>query len=230
MTADERQKQRRERFIAAGIKVFGRKGVSGATVRELCAEAGFTDRYYYALFSDLDNLFAATYEAVTAELVKDLYAAMHLSDKPIAQLAQDGLQSFYRFLQADPDRARILLVEAQIYYYSGKLHFAITDEPYLAILGPVLSRRYPGIDSSGIDVIYTIKTLLGMVISSAAIWCLEGMKMPIDEAVNNQLFVWHGLDVWLRGVAERARHSHLSDGKDPLDAGLVPTGANQRKN
>ncbi|MGH6646797.1 TetR/AcrR family transcriptional regulator [Aquabacterium sp.] len=210
MTAEERQTQRRERFIEAGLEVFGRKGFAAATVRDLCKEAGFTDRYYYALFSDIENLFAATFESVTTELVAALVESFQDPEEGLRLVASKALQAFYRFLKTDERRARILLVEAQIFYYSGRLHSTIKDDPYMGLLIPLLQSRYPGLAQSQLDTGYTLKTVLGMVISSAAIWYLDGMHKSVEEAVENQLFVWDGLDAWLSKVSQTSTQQAIT--------------------
>ena len=58
----ERQTERRERFLAAGLDIFGSVGLRGATVRSLCKAAGLTERYFYQSFTDTDSLFCAVYE------------------------------------------------------------------------------------------------------------------------------------------------------------------------
>lgn len=58
----ERTVERRERFLEAGLQVFGTVGIKGATVRNLCKAAGLTERYFYESFADTDALFCAVYE------------------------------------------------------------------------------------------------------------------------------------------------------------------------
>ena len=44
---EERKAERRRRLIEAGINAFGERGYHAVTVRELCAEAQLTERYFY---------------------------------------------------------------------------------------------------------------------------------------------------------------------------------------
>lgn len=57
----ERVNERRERFLEAGLEVFGSLGMRGATVRKLCKEASLTERYFYESFTDTDDLFCAVF-------------------------------------------------------------------------------------------------------------------------------------------------------------------------
>jgi len=60
LSETERVNERRERFLEAGLEVFGSLGMRGATVRKLCKEASLTERYFYESFTDTDALYART--------------------------------------------------------------------------------------------------------------------------------------------------------------------------
>lgn len=62
LSESERVDERRERFLEAGLEVFGTVGLRGATVRVLCKAAGLTERYFYESFTDTEALFCAVYE------------------------------------------------------------------------------------------------------------------------------------------------------------------------
>lgn len=70
----ERLAERRERFLAAGLEVFGTLGLRGATVRGLCKAAGLTERYFYESFEDTEALFCAVYDKQVAAL-RDYFVA-----------------------------------------------------------------------------------------------------------------------------------------------------------
>jgi AcrR family transcriptional regulator len=62
LSLDQRQQQRREQFLIAGLEVFGRQGFRAATVRGLCREAKLTDRYFYEAYGTMEKLLMAVYE------------------------------------------------------------------------------------------------------------------------------------------------------------------------
>ncbi|MGH9792076.1 MAG: TetR/AcrR family transcriptional regulator, partial [Candidatus Acidiferrales bacterium] len=62
MDSLQRSAERRARLIQAGVQVFGTKGFHSATVKQICAEAGLTERYFYESFENLNALFLATYD------------------------------------------------------------------------------------------------------------------------------------------------------------------------
>lgn len=59
----QRVNERRERFLEAGLEVFGSLGMRGATVRKLCKEARLTERYFYESFTDTEALYCEVFRA-----------------------------------------------------------------------------------------------------------------------------------------------------------------------
>ena len=62
MTLEQRTAERRERFLEAGLNIFGNEGFHAATVRKICKEAGLTDRYFYESYSSMEALLIEVYE------------------------------------------------------------------------------------------------------------------------------------------------------------------------
>src|SRR5690606_9237384 len=62
VAADERRRQRRQQLLDAGLKCFGTVGFRAAGVRDICAEAQLTERYFYESFKNREALFLAVYE------------------------------------------------------------------------------------------------------------------------------------------------------------------------
>lgn len=110
MIAD-RVSERRERFIEAGLECFGTRGYHGVTVRELCAEAGLTERYFYESFKDREALFAAVYQDLITRLRADFMTAAAKEAPRLEEMARAGLGVFFRLLKRDPRVSRMLLVE-----------------------------------------------------------------------------------------------------------------------
>ena len=87
MAPEDRQRERRERFMEAGFEAFGLRGYHSVTVREICAEARLTERYFYESFKDREALFSAIYErqvGVLRERIAGLEARTRWMRKPIA--------------------------------------------------------------------------------------------------------------------------------------------------
>lgn len=114
MTAADRVQERRERLIAAGLQMFGTRGIAAARVDDICAEAGLTKRYFYESFSSPDGLVQAVLEDVLAGLTARVLPAIAtggwLDPRP-------AISTFVNALLADPRLVRLLVVET----HSGAL-------------------------------------------------------------------------------------------------------------
>ncbi len=54
--ADQRRKERREKFLAAGLEAFGTLGYAKATIKGICQLAGLTEPYFYESFENKEDL------------------------------------------------------------------------------------------------------------------------------------------------------------------------------
>lgn len=111
MMIEDRVSERRQRLVDAGLECFGTRGYHGITVRELCAQAGLTERYFYESFKDREALFAAVYQDVVARLRASFLAAAAAHAPDLENMARAGLGVFFRLLKRDPRVSRMLLVE-----------------------------------------------------------------------------------------------------------------------
>src|SRR4051795_2927420 len=72
----DRVAARREALIEAGLDCLHADGLSGASVRSICARARLTPRYFYENFADLDELLIAVVDTVAAEVASAALAAV----------------------------------------------------------------------------------------------------------------------------------------------------------
>lgn len=110
-TIEERQAERRERLIEAGIELFGTRGYATTPVKAICAEAGLTERYFYEAFEDRENLLDAIYDIVIADCAQATVEALDSSSDQLAESMRAGLSAFAHELTRDPRRARIQEIE-----------------------------------------------------------------------------------------------------------------------
>ncbi len=80
-----RRAQTRERLMAAAISVFAARGITGASVEEICEAAGFTRGAFYSNFADKDALVLALIQAEIAHQ----YAAAEQSISAMKAAAGD---------------------------------------------------------------------------------------------------------------------------------------------
>ncbi len=112
-SAEERQAERRRRFLDAALQLFGdAPGYRATTVAALSEAAGLSTRQFYEEFRTLEDVLAALHlqvndwaeEAVVAAVAD----AQHL---PIAERAAALFRAYAANVTADPRRIRITFVE-----------------------------------------------------------------------------------------------------------------------
>jgi AcrR family transcriptional regulator len=110
-SASERTAERRERLIAAGLEVFARRGYSASTVRDVCREAGLTERYFYESFRNREALLGALADRIVDEALEAVAPALADPARDLEEIVRDALGRFVGSLVDDPRRAQLLLVE-----------------------------------------------------------------------------------------------------------------------
>lgn len=108
----ERVRQRRTAVLEAATDLFAELGYRNTSVKQICDEAGLTQRYFYESFADREAALMAVYDEITGQLRTEALAAIEAADPDdLDVVAERGLSAFIGFLTADTRRARIVLIE-----------------------------------------------------------------------------------------------------------------------
>ena len=111
---EQRQAQRRQQFLDAGLEVFGTEGFRLATVRSICRTAQLTDRYFYEEFGNLEGLLQAVYcdcmDRIYQQLMAEL-AQLSAGDS-MREVVESSLEVFFAELE-DPRVARVCMLELE---------------------------------------------------------------------------------------------------------------------
>jgi AcrR family transcriptional regulator len=110
LSPEQVAESQRERLLAAIVEVVGRHGYRDATITEIVKAASVSSRAFYVLFESKEECFLAAFDAVVGhlhELVAD--ASRRPSDWPHKVVA--ALRAAVRFFAAEPDLARLCLIE-----------------------------------------------------------------------------------------------------------------------
>jgi AcrR family transcriptional regulator len=110
-----RKADTRARLLEAAARVYARRGLDGATLDEVAAEAGFTKGAVYGHFGNKENLMLALVEEyLTAQVVEQL--SLFTRDRATWERPLAGSERWMDRLQERPDRFRLfveLWVQAQ---------------------------------------------------------------------------------------------------------------------
>jgi AcrR family transcriptional regulator len=184
MSAQERADARKQQFLDAGKTVFGRLGFQGANVKDVCAAAGLTERYYYEAFGSLPKLFEAVYLQALARLRQALEEAASQSPQDSLAQVRSMISSYFELLKSDRYLARILILE--IYgaapsisnlYEHGVRQFAARIEK---LIGAQDSEFGQQLNSNLLAV-----ALVGATSALGMHWRLGGYKEPVSVMTDN---------------------------------------------
>jgi len=206
VSAAERQRQRRQRLVEAAVVVFGARGFHAATVREVCAQAHLTERYFYESFKGLAPLFVVVYAELMAALKQRTLDALRAHDgsAPLA-LAEAGLRVFFEYVREDPHRARIILVHALSINEEVLQLCKDAMEEYAVLAREVIARSAaraePALLAAG---------LIGLNIHVATAWLLEDCRTPIDRVVETTLTAYRALEPEQEGAEPVRREARTA--------------------
>ncbi|WP_406836075.1 TetR/AcrR family transcriptional regulator [Streptomyces sp. AHU1] len=112
-TAEERQAERRRRFLDAGLQLFGAgPGYRSTTVAALSEAAGLSTRQFYEAFRGLEDVLAALHLQVNDWAEQAALAALaEARDLPLAERAAALFRAYAANVTSDPRRIRITFVE-----------------------------------------------------------------------------------------------------------------------
>jgi AcrR family transcriptional regulator len=113
----------RERLYGATVAVTAEKGYGETTVADLTRVAGVSRTTFYKYFRDKEECFLATLEVLVQGVVA-VTANRLQSDAALERRAEEGVRAFMGLLVAQPDAARLCVVEADA---AGPRAMAIVD-------------------------------------------------------------------------------------------------------
>ncbi|MFF3289494.1 TetR/AcrR family transcriptional regulator [Streptomyces sp. NPDC003023] len=112
-SAEERQAERRRRFLDAGLQLFGdTPGYRATTVAALSEAAGLSTRQFYEEFRTLEDVLAALHLQVNDWAEEAALAALaQAAPLPVAERAAAVFRAYAANVTGDPRRIRITFLE-----------------------------------------------------------------------------------------------------------------------
>ena len=113
MPAADRVAERRSLLIGAGLELLGTHGLSGTTVRGVCAAAQLNARYFYESFPDLNALVVAVFDDVVDQLHTCVSEAVEAAGAKPVDRVRAMVASTAAYVDSDRRRAQVLYVEGR---------------------------------------------------------------------------------------------------------------------
>jgi len=103
----------RERLIAGLAEAVAEKGYGGTTIADITRHAAVSRRTFYEHFDGKDECFVSAFDTVTEQLRERVEEAFNGEDD-WASATRAGIAAMLAFLAAEPNLARLVMVEALV--------------------------------------------------------------------------------------------------------------------
>lgn len=199
----ERVAARRARLIAAGTEVFGTKGYHGTTVRQLCAAAGLTERYFYESFPNSEALLLACYAEVVEAQAARIAGAVRASDGTAEAAMRALLTTFLADAERSPAAMRLTLIEPRTVSVAGDAAFRATQRRVAQVLLDVMIKG--GLVPPPCYSAELLSRALGGALHALVLaWFEAGYDRPLDEMIRTCMAVYFAMAAqWRPAPADR---------------------------
>lgn len=198
MTQEQRTAERRERFLEAGLNIFGNEGFHAATVRKICKEAGLTDRYFYESYNSMEALLIEVYERCLKKIIHRVQASIVDIDKSQNPdpLLRELLGHFFTEME-DPRVAKVCMFEAE--GVSDHMHNLYNDyiRRFVTLLlgaARMYTKKWP-LDKDESEVLGN--AIIGGIIQATRNWALNDYHLSKDAMINGILALFLGTQLFM---------------------------------
>jgi AcrR family transcriptional regulator len=215
LVPEERRRQRRRQLIEAGLDVFGARGFHAVGVRDICAAAQLTERYFYESFDNLEGLFLAVYEDAVARIRHAILAAISEAPPQVIEIARRALRAFLEQLRDEPRLARILLIDVLTVNEDVRDRSQMAMQSFSDLVSRISLEFYPDQARHGLDARLVGSGLIGSTVYLVMRWAFGGFREPVEQMMEHCLLFYEAVtrEAAARrraggGVPRRKRRSH----------------------
>ncbi len=200
VSPEDRKAERRKRLVEAGLEAFGVHGFLAVGVRDICAVAKLTERYFYESFENREALFAAVYSEA-ARRIREAIAAAHARARPEpTEFARAGLEATLRTFRDDPRIARILLLEMLAVSSVGEIRL-VESQAFADEIAAIAKAFHPDIAEKHLRADIIGNGLYGATVYIAMRWALEGFREPLPVVLEHCLLFYEALEQKMRATS-----------------------------
>jgi AcrR family transcriptional regulator len=202
-TTPDRAADRRQRLLAVAYELLGEKGTAGITVRELYARARLNPRYFYESFNDLDELLAAVYDQLLAEMTAEVVAAIDAAADNEPAKTRAAIATAVGYLTDDPRRIRILLSDALGHEALAQRRSNLVRTA--AALMAAQAAEFYDVPANARLLRSTTHMLAGGLFELLIAWQDRTLNLTIDELIDDASALVSGLGDAARSIAQQRR-------------------------
>lgn len=206
LPAEVRIAQRRDRFLDAGLELFGTVGYQSTSVRAVCREAGLSERYFYESFANTEALLVGVYRRCTDVMHDDVLVAMAVGDHrapegsdALGHLVRRTLEALFASIR-DPRVLRVCWLEVLGVSPAVDATYIAGIDRFAGLVATVMAGMF-GIEADQrIRLVAT--ALVGGVMTTAVRWYLDGQNEPVATLVDANAMLFAGVAYQLGTLAD----------------------------
>ena len=176
----QRAADRRERIVAAAVRLFAARDYDDVTVADVCALARVSKRYFYECFADREELLVSVHREHHDWLMAGIGAAAPKRPEDLDHLLRPMMVALVRMLAENPERARVIYINAPRMERRRRGLLRKDAELLGRFVRPVVPRPR---DHAYYD--RALLTLTAGVVEIMIDWVSRGMTDPPDALVDH---------------------------------------------
>ncbi|MEU8916215.1 TetR/AcrR family transcriptional regulator [Streptomyces nigrescens] len=180
--ASERIAARRTKLIEAGLKLFTTRGYMATGVKDLCREAGLTDRYFYESFANREALLLAAFDTVTEQLLDRITQAAASAPQTSPKREQAMVEAFVRELAADPRKARLIFTEVHGVNDAVRQHARTGILRFVQLVADMVREILPP-DTPEAQLRMTALSVIGAMHQAVTAWHSKEVDIPAEGLI-----------------------------------------------
>ena len=207
VSPEQRIAERRERLLEAALEVFSARTFRGSKVRDICSEAGLTERYFYESFRNKEALLGALADRIVTDFVAAAAPSIALAATDIDAAIHDGVRDFVASLTDDPRRARILFIESVGVSAAAETKRRAVIASLVEVVRGATEQAFGAWVRDSVEVELIARSLIGAASELLVAYVREELPLDQDElALNISRLFQRGRPILVAMAAERSKN------------------------
>lgn len=192
-SARDRQAERLERLMNAGLELFGGQGYAGTSIERLCTAAAVSTRNFYEEFPSREALLMALHDRVMQRAADAVAEALdRTGDAPVADRIAAGFRCYITETAGDPRWARIAYIEVVGVSVAVERNRALWRAKCAGILVGEAARSVARGEARQRDFSLTAVGIVGAINELVHHWSLQRDPDELERVIAEVVAIAHG--------------------------------------
>ena len=195
---EDRQAKRRLQFIEAAYELFGTIGFRQTTVRNLCKQAGLTDRYFYESFQSIEQLLAEVYQREIRHIETEVLTSIseNINHASIKTLIEQTLEVFFAVAEK-PKTAKIVWFEVLGVSETIDQLYISTIQNFANLFAQLSMNIYPDLKIPNAEVTTIAIGVIGAISQTTSLWYLSHYQTDKQTLIRSMSYMIQGTHLLL---------------------------------